>query len=159
VRKIMHPFYEQFLDRLRLVHDEIGAAVEGLRLEALDWTPGAGMNSLGVLVVHVAGSEKHWFGDIIAGQPSGRDREAEFRSRGVEAAVLTKRLDESLSYAREVVGRLGIDDLTAERAASGYRGERTMSVGSCLLHILRHAAEHAGHMQLTRQLWEAGHEP
>ncbi len=113
------------------------------------------MNSLGVLATHIAGAEKHWFGEIIAGEPSGRDREAEFHSRGVEASVLTKRLDETLGYAREVVGRLGIEDLTAERAASGYRGERTMSVGSCLLHILRHAAEHAGHMQLTRQLWEA----
>jgi uncharacterized damage-inducible protein DinB len=151
----MHPFYGQFLDRLKLVHDAIGAAIEGLPLEALDWAPGAGMNPLGVLVVHVAGSEKHWFGDIIAGQPSGRDREAEFRSRGVEAPALKKRLDDMLAFARGVVADLDLADLTAERAA--YRDGRTLSVGSCLLHILQHAAEHAGHMQLTRQLWEAGH--
>ena len=151
----MHPFYEDFLKRLELEHRTIEETIEGLPLEAIDWIPGPEMNSLGVLAIHVAGSEKHWLGDILAEEPTGRDREAEFRSRGLEAPLLKQRLDESLRYAQQVVGRLAIDDLTAERAAAGARGERTMSFGAILLHVLRHVAEHAGHMQLTRQLWEA----
>jgi uncharacterized damage-inducible protein DinB len=150
----MHPFFEDYRRRLALVHEQIEAAVEGLPQEAIDWSPGPGMNSMGVLMAHVAGSERHWFGDIIAGEPTGRDREAEFRSRGIESSVLLHRLEDALAYGRAILERLTLEDLPSERQASGYRGERTMSVGSCLLHILRHAAEHAGHMQLTRQLWE-----
>lgn len=62
----MEAFFEQYLDRLALVHQEIEATVDGLPLEAMDWIPGPEMNSLGVLLAHVAGSEKHWFGDVIS---------------------------------------------------------------------------------------------
>ena len=149
----MEAFFEQYLDRLTLVHQEIEATVDGLRLEAMDWTPGPGMNSLGILMAHVAGAEKHWFGDVIAGERTGRDREAEFRTRGRDAAALKAGLQEMLTYGRSVVAKLELADLTSERVL--HPDGRTMPVGSCLLHILRHAAEHAGHMQITRQLWDA----
>ncbi len=149
----MEAFFEQYLDRLALVHQEIKATVEGLPVAALDWSPGPDMNSLGVLLAHVAGSEKHWLGDIIAGQPTGRDREAEFRTRGRDAAALSAGLDEMLTYARSVVAGLSLADLTAERVS--HSDGRTMPVGACLLHVLQHAASHAGHVQITRQLWEA----
>ena len=148
----MHAFYEQFLDRLSLVHEEIGKTIDGLTLEAIDWIPGPEMNSLGILMAHVAGSEKHWFGDVIAGEQTGRDREAEFRTRGRDAAGLRAGLQEMLAHGRSVVAKLELADLTSERIP--YPDGRTMPVGSCLLHILRHAAEHAGHMQVTRQLWD-----
>jgi uncharacterized damage-inducible protein DinB len=149
----MHASYEQFLDCLKLLHEEIAKAVDGLPPEAIEWSPGPEMNSTGVLMAHVAGSELHWLGDIVAGEKTGRDREAEFRSRGRPVADLKSGLDEMLNYARGVVARLGPDELTAERAA--YADGRTMSVGACLLHVLRHTALHTGHMQITRQLWEA----
>jgi uncharacterized damage-inducible protein DinB len=148
----MHAFYEQFLDRLGLVHEGIGKTIDGLTLEAIDWIPGPEMNSLGILMAHVAGSEKHWFGDVIAGEQTARDREAEFRTRGRDAEGLRAGLQEMLAYGRSVVGKLELADLTSERIP--YPDGRTMPVGSCLLHILRHAAEHAGHMQVTRQLWD-----
>jgi len=149
----MEAFFEQYLDCLAPVHHEIEATVDGLPLEAMDWIPGPEMNSLGVLLAHVAGSEKYWFGDVIAGENTGRDREAEFRTRGREAAALKAGLQEMLTYGRSVVAKLELADLTSERVP--HPDGRTMPVGSCLLHILRHTAEHAGHMQLTRQLWEA----
>jgi uncharacterized damage-inducible protein DinB len=149
----MHAFYGQFLDQLRLVHEGIEKTIEGLPLEAIDWIPGPEMNSLGILMAHVAGSENHWLGDVVAGEATGRDREAEFRTRGRDAAALLAGLDEMLTYGRSVVAKLQLADLTAERVS--HPDGRTMPVGSCLLHILRHAAEHAGHMQITRQIWEA----
>ena len=149
----MEAFFEQYLDRLTLVHQEIEATVDGLPLEAMDWIPGPGMNSLGILMAHVAGSEKHWFGDVIAGERTGRDREAEFRTRGRDAAALGEGLQEMLKYGRSVVAKLELADLSSERVP--HPDGRTMPVGSCLLHILQHAAEHAGHMQVTRQLWDA----
>ncbi|HSB91035.1 MAG TPA: DinB family protein [Anaerolineales bacterium] len=149
----MEAYLEQFLGQLRTLHDGIGKAVDGLPLEAIDWSPGPEMNSIGVLMVHVAGSEKHWLGDVIAGEETGRDREAEFRSRGRDLASLQAGLDEMLEYARRVVSRLRIEDLAEERTA--YADGRTMPVGLCLLHVMQHTAVHLGHIQLTRQLWEA----
>ena len=61
-------------------------------------------------------------------------------------------LDEMLAYARRVVTSLTPEDLTRQRTA--YTDGRTMPVGACLLHVVRHTALHAGHMQITRQLWE-----
>jgi len=57
------------------------------------------------------------------------------------------------AFARRVVADLGPEDLAAERTA--YADGRTMTVGACLLHVLRHTALHTGHMQITRQLWDA----
>ena len=58
-----------------------------------------------------------------------------------------------LTYARAVVAKLELKDLTSERVS--HSDGRTMPVGACLLHVLQHTASHAGHMQITRQLWEA----
>ncbi len=64
--------------------------------EAIDELPaecaglGAGtfeMNSLSVLVHHTTGAERYWAGDVVNGEPSFRDREAEFRVKGLDAAA------------------------------------------------------------------------
>ena len=149
----MEAYFEQFLGQLQSLHQNIRKEVDGFPLDAIDWTPGPEMNSIGVLMVHVAGSEKHWLGDVVAGEETGRDREAEFRSRGRDLASLEAGLDEMLEYARGVVSRLRIEDLADERTA--YADGRTMPVGVCLLHVVQHTAVHLGHIQLTRQLWEA----
>jgi uncharacterized damage-inducible protein DinB len=149
----VNAYYDSFLEGLGRLHDEIGQTIEGLPAEALDWSPGPEMNSLGVLLAHVAGSELHWLGDVVAGEVTGRDREAEFRTRGRAPASLKAGLDEMLAFARNVVGALTPEDWMAQRKA--YADGRTMSVGACLLHVVRHTALHLGHMQLTRQLWEA----
>jgi hypothetical protein len=33
-----------------------------------------------VIIAHIAEAEKYWLGDVVVGAPSGRDREAEFKS-------------------------------------------------------------------------------
>jgi uncharacterized damage-inducible protein DinB len=149
----MEAYFEQFVGQLRSLHESMRREVDGLSLEAIDWSPGPEMNSIGVVMVHVAGSEKHWLGDVIAGEKTGRDREAEFRSRGRDPASLNAGLDEMLEYAQGIVSRLRIEDLGAERVA--YGDGRTMPVGLCLLHVVQHTAVHLGHIQMTRQLWQA----
>ena len=47
----MKRLFEDYLERLGALHAQIGTAIEGVPQEALDWVPGAGMNSLSVLVV------------------------------------------------------------------------------------------------------------
>ena len=147
----MQPFFQDYLDRLQELHADIVGAIEGLPEAALDWVPGLGMNSLGVLAVHVAGAERYWIGDVAAGDPSGRDRGAEFRAQGLDAATLKGRLADALAYARSVLEGLSLGDLEEPRISP--RDGRRFTVGWSLAHALEHTAIHVGHAQITRQLW------
>ena len=148
----MTPFLEAFLSELEGQHAAIERALLDLPPEALDWVPAPGANSLGVLAVHVAGSERHWIGEIAGQEPAQRDRAAEFRSRGLDNATLRQRLADTLAHSRSVIARLTDADLALVRAT--HHNQETHTVAWALLHSLAHTAEHKGHMELTRQLWE-----
>jgi uncharacterized damage-inducible protein DinB len=143
---------EAYMERLETAHAGIHQVIEGLPVQALDWVPGPGMNALGVLAAHVVGAERYWIGDMAGQDPSGRDRDAEFRTRGLDGAALRMRLTEVLAHSRLVLEGLTLADLETKRISS--RDGREYSVAWCLAHALEHTALHLGHMQLTRQLWE-----
>jgi uncharacterized damage-inducible protein DinB len=140
------------LERLESLHRDLDQVVAGLPVEALDWTPGEGMNSIAVLAAHVAGSERFWVGELAGGDPAGRMREAEFETRGVSEAQLRALLDGSLEHSRGVLSRLDEGGLGALRYNPFW--EREISVAVCLAHVLEHTGTHLGHMQATRDLWE-----
>ncbi|MCP4424791.1 MAG: DUF664 domain-containing protein [Chloroflexi bacterium] len=148
----MLPFFADFLDRLEAMHEAIEQAVAGLPPEALDWRPGPEMNSIAVLVAHTAGAERYWIGDVAGQEPSGRVRAAEFETAGVETAVLLAKLQAALDHSRGVLESLTLANLELERVSP--RDGRVYTVGWALSHALEHTALHAGHIQLTRQLWE-----
>jgi uncharacterized damage-inducible protein DinB len=148
----MQPFFQDYSHRLQELHDDTVRAIEGLPQKALDWVPGPGMNSLCVLVVHVTGAERYWIGDVVGCDPSGRDREAEFRAQGLDAATLKKRLDDCLVHFRGVLEKLTTEDLEMSRVSP--RDGRKFTVAWSLAHALAHTAAHVGHMQVTRQLWD-----
>ncbi|HEY6073501.1 MAG TPA: DUF664 domain-containing protein [Anaerolineales bacterium] len=150
----MEKLFEEYLALLRDCHNGILKALDGLPMEALDWSPGPEMNSLSVLVFHTTGSERYWIGDVAMDESSNRDRAAEFAVRGVTTEVLKKRLDDALAYAREALGRLSIGDLGASRMDKP--NGRTVTVAWAVLHALEHASVHLGHIQITRDLWKQG---
>ncbi len=148
----MEAFYADYLKNLLEFHDEIRAAIKGLPQEALDWTPGAEINPVSALVVHLTGAERYWIGDVIAGDPSERDREAEFRVQGIAEMELNRRLGENEAYIQKALEPLALQELEALRTSP--RNGRSVTVGWALCHVLKHTALHLGHMQITRQLWE-----
>jgi hypothetical protein len=148
----MHPVYEEIVRRFEDLHTQIAQAIVGLGPEALDWTPGPEMNAISVLVVHTTGAERYLLGDVVARDPSGRVREAEFRPQGLDAAALGERLARSRAYVRGVLETLSVDDLPAARTFP--RDGHAVSVAWAVLHALEHTEQHSGHIQLTRQLWD-----
>ncbi len=148
----MIPLLESYLDRLQALHADVQRTIDGLPQDALDWSPGADMNSLAVLAVHVAGAERYWIGDVAGQEPSGRDRAAEFRTKNVDVSELTARLDAALTHSRGVLDRLILADLEAKRTAP--RDGKEYGVTWALAHALEHTAIHLGHMQIVRQLWD-----
>jgi uncharacterized damage-inducible protein DinB len=148
----MNALFDNYLNRLTKLHEEIATAIDPLPQEALDWSPGPEMNSIGVLVVHLAGAERYWIGDVACGDPSGRVREAEFRAHGLDSPALKKILDGGLTYTSGALEKLTLQDLEARRFAP--RDNASFSVAWALLHALEHTAIHLGQIQLTRQLWD-----
>lgn len=144
-----------YLERLDGLHAEIAHAIEGLPQTALDWVPGADMNSLGVLVIHLTGAERYWIGDVAGGDPSGRDRDAEFETSGMNGAILKQCLDDSSAYIRSVLGQLTLQDIGTTRISP--RNGKEFTVAWCLAHALEHTAIHLGHIQIIRQLWDLQH--
>ena len=148
----MLPILADYARVLTDLHRELERTIQGLSQAALDWSPGPGMNSLDVLASHVAGAQRYWIGDVIAGDSSHRDRDAEFHTQGRDAAGLAACLSETLAHTRGVLERLTLPDLEATRTSS--RDGRPVSVAWALAHALEHTALHLGQMQLTRQVWE-----
>ncbi|MBC8170342.1 MAG: DinB family protein [Anaerolineae bacterium] len=148
----MEQFFEDYLGRLRDLHDELEAVFTGLPQEALDWVPGEDMNSLVVLVCHAAGVERFWIGLMALNDgPSERSRDLEFQMKGLNEAELKARLAASEAYAREGLERLTLADLATMRLTPR---QMAFSVGWSLLQALDHTAMHVGHAQINRQLWE-----
>ncbi len=150
----MQSFYTAYLDNLNELHTDFIQTIRDLPQEALDWSPFSGGNSCNVIITHIAGAEKYWLGDVVAGAPSGRDREAEFRVRNLKVAELEAQLQGSLAYAGDVLENLGLGDLETTRRSP--RNDQEVTVAWALNHALKHTAIHLGHLQITRQLWEEG---
>jgi uncharacterized damage-inducible protein DinB len=144
--------YAEIIERLRSLHNDMKQAIEGLPQEALDWIPGSEINSLSVLVIHTAGAERYWIGDVIGGDDSRRVRGAEFRVKGISTNKLNERLDEVLSHSEGVLAALNLDDLGTIRTSP--RDGRKVTVAWSLVHALEHTGLHLGHMQIIRQLWD-----
>ena len=148
----MEPYFEDYLLNLGELHNGILNVLKDLPPEALDWSPGQDVNSLTVLVVHTVGSLRYWIGEVIAGDPANRDRDSEFKTRGLDADTLKQRLNDNLDYVRSVLEGLSVDDLAARRSR-GLNGPDT-TVAWILGHALKHTGTHLGHIQLMRQVWE-----
>jgi hypothetical protein len=147
----METVLEAYLANLRELRDGFHQAAADLPPAALDWSPGPEMNSIAVLLAHTAGSLRYWVGEVVGLEPAGRDRPAEFRTAGLGAADLLRRLDDALAHGKGVLGRLAPTDLSAIHHVP--LSDRDVSVAWALDHALAHTATHLGHVQLTRQLW------
>ena len=148
----MEPLFEDYLHRLEELHDDAKHAIQRLLQETLDWVPAPDMNSLCALVVHLAGAERYWIGDVVGLDPSGRDRAAEFRARGLDAAALSERLDGALAHSRGVLETLMLEDL--EASCVSPRDGREFTAAWALAHALEHTGIHVGHIQIVHQLWD-----
>jgi len=150
----MDPVLGRFFDHFRRLHEACKTQFSGLDSRGLDWSPGEGMNSIAVLATHTAGSEKFWIGDIVMQEPSGRVREAEFTVTGTDVAGLSGLLDSSLATIQGAFERLSLHDLTEPRTSplDGVAYDIAWSIAQSL----QHTYLHLGHMQLTRQLLDAG---
>ena len=92
-------FFADYLERLENLQHRLHKAVRELPAEAMDWSPGPAMNSVAVLLAHIAGVLHEGIA-IALNEPPGRVREQEFQTRGVLSTEMLCRLDAVIDYAR-----------------------------------------------------------
>ena len=141
-------FFMDYLQRLEDLQHRLHQSMRDLPAEVMDWAPGPEMNSVAVLLAHIAGL-LHEGMDIALGDPPDRVREQEFQTRGVLSAEMLRRLDAVIDYARGALPRLGLEDLDKQRQDE----DGMVTCGWALLHALEHAYLHLGHLQVTCQMW------
>ena len=145
----------EFAASLEQLSNRIIAELEAVPPEALNWRPPfPDSNSMAVLAIHTAAAAEWWIVGAAAGKPVQRDRPAEFRSEGDLATVKTWYADK-LAAVRQAAAELSDADLSATRSYTTLRGIAEENTAAyCLRHAIEHTAEHLGHIQITRQLWE-----
>ena len=103
--------------------------------------PNAQSNSVGNLLLHLAGNVGQWIVSGVGGAPDTRDRVAEFATqRGASADELLARLEAVLEEADRVLGRLTPIDLMERRTIQG----RDVSVMAAVYSAVQHFSTHLG---------------
>ena len=148
----MYHFEHDYLERMGWLHAEIERQIRDLPQGALDWSPGSDIPSMCVLVTHLTGAERYWIGDVVAGESSDRDRDAEFRAEGCDQNELITKMKVSREYAGEVIRKINYGDLSNQRISP--RNGNEITVGYALNYTLEHTAIHLGHIQIIRQMWD-----
>jgi uncharacterized damage-inducible protein DinB len=125
------------------------SCLEGLEEDDLNWRPLENANSLYVLAVHmIANVEANILG-VLSFQNIIRHREEEFKARGSSVEPVRQRWLDVQESISSHLAQLSSSDLDKE-----YEHPRRGKITGrdLLITIARHAAEHVGHAELTREL-------
>jgi uncharacterized damage-inducible protein DinB len=151
-------FASTFLERSRYYlateyRIKIRAAVESLPDGALWSRPNAESNSVGNLLMHLAGNVRQWIVSGVGGAADVRDRAGEFAVRdGADAATLLSVLDDALDEADAALSKLTATDLAGVRRIQG----RDVNVMEAIYHVVEHFAGHTGQIILVSKMHAPG---
>ena len=139
-------------------NENVAATLAGLPAAALNWRPlpvkpgeHPDTNTLAGLGTHVAGSQRHWFGEMFHGRSPARDREAELAASATTPESLLAGLTEAGQRVQTTLA--GLTPAALEETVP-YR-DTPVTKRWMIGHMLSHLAGHLAEMQLIRQLWEA----
>jgi uncharacterized damage-inducible protein DinB len=137
------------LESLRKAIHELAAPLTEQEFWRKPLEPG---NSVGHLVLHLAGNLNHFVGAQLGGTGYVRDREREFTEKNVptKAEALTRLDDAVATFHRVVAG------LSAERLTSAQPESRFGTVLQTLVHLVAHFALHRGQMSYVVRLVQRG---
>ena len=102
-------------------------------------------NSIGNLLLHLAGNVRQWIISSVGGAPDSRHRRGEFEARdGDDVEALFAALRRTLDEADEVIASLTPETLLERRMIQS----RDVSVLEAVYHVVEHFALHTGQIIL-----------
>jgi uncharacterized damage-inducible protein DinB len=143
-----------FLDESRryLVREyavKIRLCLEQLSDEDLWWRPNERSNSIGNLMLHLAGNIRQWIVSGVGKETDTRQRQAEFDERGpLPRDEVVKRLETALGDTDRVLAGLDATVLAQDRRIQG----RDTNVLKAVYHVVEHFGMHAGQIMYITKL-------
>ncbi|MGW8267149.1 MAG: DinB family protein [Longimicrobiales bacterium] len=120
---------------------KIGRSLEGLPPEDIWWRPNPESNSIGNLLLHLAGNARQWVVAGIGEQPDLRRRQEEFDEVGGRTGPeLLAYLQETLEEVDGVLSGLPESRLEEERVIQGF----TVTILQAIYHVVEHFSMHTG---------------
>ena len=125
---------------------KVRRCLQALSEEDLWWRPNAGSNSVGNLVLHLAGNIRQWIVSGVGGRPDIRERWKEFAADGSgdharwDRASLMTYLEETLADVDEALAELSPVDLRRRSVIQGMDVTHLEAV----FHAVEHFSMHTG---------------
>lgn len=148
----MDPYVAPHLKVLEELRKEVVEAVAPLDDDQINRAVPGLSNTVGILLRHLAGSERYWIGEVAGGRPAQRDRDAEFGRERLSKAELLADLERVAALSREVLENLSREDLTAQVEARRLSGVLRETRLFALLHGTQHLAYHLGQIRLLTKM-------
>jgi uncharacterized damage-inducible protein DinB len=145
-----HPMIDQAEHVLKQVYlPRIIGCIEQLSPEQIWWRPNEASNSVGNLVLHLAGNVRQWIISGLGGAADVRQRDLEFSERGpLPRRVLMNRLRKSVTEACRVLRKLSPEDLARVHSIQKYR----VTGMDAAFHVAEHFSHHAGQIILLTKM-------
>jgi len=142
--------------RLRITKifpEQVRRSAAALSDDQLWWRPNETSNSVGNLILHLAGSLNHYLNRNLGGIPYDRNREAEFAERKhIPREELLAVFDGMVSNAETTFDRITLASLSEASAEPDRYANRAED----LLAILTHVASHAGQIMWIAKMLQEG---
>lgn len=120
---------------------KIRRCVDAIAEEDLWWRPNPESNSIGNLLLHLAGNVRQWVICGVGGEPDRRERQAEFDAgSGLGRGDLVELLEGTLGEADRVLASVGPEVLPERRRIQG----REVTVFDAIYHAVEHFGMHTG---------------
>ena len=117
--------------------------------EDIWWRPHLTSNSVGNLVLHLAGNVRQWIIAGLGGEPDHRQRDKEFAERGpLPRRALVNRLRSTVVEACKVLEGLGTQELERVRSIQGLQVTGLKAIA----HVVEHFAYHTGQIVFVAKL-------
>ena len=128
---------------------KIERCVDELSDEDLWWRPNETSNSVGNLLLHLAGNVRQWIISGVGGAHDGRQRQQEFDAHAsLPAEALLARLREALDEVDRVLADLDPTDLSQRCHIQGL----DVTAFEAIYHVVEHFSTHVGQIVYVTKL-------
>jgi hypothetical protein len=128
----------------------IERCLDKLTDEQIWWRANPDSNSIGNLMLHLAGNVRQWIVSGVGGEPFVRQRQQEFDERGpLPREDVLSRLKDGVRDADRVLANIDLSILLDRRRIQGY----DVNALEAIYHVVEHFSMHTGQIILLTKMW------
>ncbi len=143
-----HVYLAHALSQMVAVADRLGDDLLNVR------PVGGRTNAVGALIVHSCAVIRFWLGHVALGNPTSRDRDAEFES-AITVVGARELVDVTLCAARADLERLADGGVQADPVLRQFLPGGDQSDDALVLHVIEELFQHLGHAELSADVLTA----